>query len=1101
MTPMNTETNNAIAPRSAWEMIGSFAAIAMLGAAFHRIVPSLIFLSSVFLALSLLVGAYAFWLAVKERNKLPAIISTVATIAVACYLVRELWGCCPVPWLDATTAIIALAIVSVIATLVLWHWFSPPPDRPDWHLADAPRPLSRKRFVGRLEELGKLDEAWAGAVSGEIRTVGIIARGGFGKTTLVRYWLWWRFERRQRFPLFRHLLHPSSRQGTSSRQGSREPASRDGFNQPGARNGKNLPRVLLWHAFQEGQGEDGFVAALFRHLAPSTEDLPQDNARRVEALAEAIGGRAYLLILDGLEMAQTQAQTRSSDEGADQRYSPFLQKLLEAHEARMLGPGMVVFTSRLGRYSWNAPGSAAFQAALSSGPPERRQDAGADPERTLFLALEQDYPLDGHEARGVLQGAGVKIGKDTESAELADLLQLGGRHPLTLQLMGRFLVRENQGRIAGWRAVAGDAFEPPQADEAGGEGQAALWRVLAWTGRALDIRDRRVMQAIARFREPVKPEWLARLLAPEAARAVTHRDIQVPAYRRGELLLPGWAMSGQELHDALDGLVGLGFLQRAGETYAMHGLVREHFLRESEKDAPAIHERLYRLYASVIQPKWRPGGLEGLRPLYEAVHHGTRAARNGKALYRETFENVYIRRILRGTKEEEGGFYSVKKLGVFDADLKALIGFFQGDWGKPVPDLSAPDQAFLLNEAATNLRALGRLHAALAPMRTGLEMWVEQTESMIEQVQTYWKQAATAANNLSELELVLGRIAAAIRDAEASVAHAERSGEAFERLVTRATQADALHQAGEAEKARALFQEAEAIQAEFQPQTPRLSSVQGFQYCELLLAGAERAAWWAWGRVDKAEGRVHHVSAPLDSPASAPPGSQPLRSPRGVEGPLDDQKTVDALRLSTLRLIAECDTATERAETSLAIAEQNDWPLSIALDRLTLARAALYKTLLVAGSQRVAVEVPETDQQIMARAVEGLREAGDMTHLPLGLLTRSWLRAVVGDQPGAEADLAEAWAIAEGGPMPLFQADILLTRARLFFLRNPGQDPARARADLAEARRLIGQHGYHRRDGELANAEAWLGRVDKDGVWMMGRYSAISASCGGGEET
>ena len=45
--------------------------------------------------------------------------------------------------------------------------------------------------------------------------------------------------------------------------------------------------------------------------------------------------------------------------------------------------------------------------------------------------------------------------------------------------------------------------------------------------------------------------------------------------------------------------------------------------------------------------------------------------------------------------------------------------------------------------------------------------------------------------------------------------------------------------------------------------------------------------------------------------------------------------------------------------------------------------------------------------------------------------------------------------------MPLFQADVLLTRARLF----------RDRAALAEARRLIVKHGYGRRLEELADAE------------------------------
>ena len=51
--------------------------------------------------------------------------------------------------------------------------------------------------------------------------------------------------------------------------------------------------------------------------------------------------------------------------------------------------------------------------------------------------------------------------------------------------------------------------------------------------------------------------------------------------------------------------------------------------------------------------------------------------------------------------------------------------------------------------------------------------------------------------------------------------------------------------------------------------------------------------------------------------------------------------------------------------------------------------------------------------------------------------------------------------VKESDLVPLFQADVLLTRARLF----------RDRRALAEARRLIEKHGYHRRDEELAEAD------------------------------
>ncbi len=52
----------------------------------------------------------------------------------------------------------------------------------------------------------------------------------------------------------------------------------------------------------------------------------------------------------------------------------------------------------------------------------------------------------------------------------------------------------------------------------------------------------------------------------------------------------------------------------------------------------------------------------------------------------------------------------------------------------------------------------------------------------------------------------------------------------------RTTWADALHQAGEAERARALFEEAEAVQEGQEPRYPQLYSLQGYKYCDLLLA-------------------------------------------------------------------------------------------------------------------------------------------------------------------------------------------------------------------------------------------------------------------------
>jgi len=106
-------------------------------------------------------------------------------------------------------------------------------------------------------------------------------------------------------------------------------------------------------------------------------------------------------------------------------------------------------------------------------------------------------------------------------------------------------------------------------------------------------------------------------------------------------------------------------------------------------------------------------------------------------------------------------------------------------------------------------------------------------------------------------------------------------------------------------------------------------------------------------------------------------------------------------------------------------------------------------------------------------AVRWLSIAGRRDYLPISLLFRSWLRFLTGARTGpdsAQADLDEAWEIAERGPMRLFQADIRLHRARLFFREPeyPWESPA---ADLAAAETLINTCGYHRRDEELADAK------------------------------
>ena len=254
-----------------------------------------------------------------------------------------------------------------------------------------------------------------------------------------------------------------------------------------------------------------------------------------------------------------------------------------------------------------------------------------------------------------------------------------------------------------------------------------------------------------------------------------------------------------------------------------HPLIRAYFARQLQNSAPkawrTAHSKLYEYYKNLPSTD-QPDTLEEMQPLFRAVAHGCVAGRHQRAL-----DDVYWSRIQRSEK-----FYLTRQLGAFSDDLATLAHFFAIPWHTPSPNLAPQYQAVLFNWAGFRLRALGRLREAQQPMQAGEDMRIKQEN---------WEQAALDASNLSELQLTLGEVEAAVASAERSVVHADRSGDLFERMVMRTAHADALHQYGEQDAALKLFQEAEELQKQEQPQYPQLYSLQGFQYCDLLLALGE----------------------------------------------------------------------------------------------------------------------------------------------------------------------------------------------------------------------------------------------------------------------
>ncbi len=721
-----------------------------------------------------------------------------------------------------------------------------------------------------------------------------------------------------------------------------------------------------------------------------------DKGRR---LAQLAGERRALLILDGLEPLQYAPTSPTPGELKDQGIAALLKGL--ATNSR----GLCVVTTR-----YSIPDLRAYVGKTVAEKKLARLSTEAG------VALLQSFDVKGSLRKTIPSSDGRTLWNEFEK-----LVEDVKGHALTLNLLGSYLRDAHGGDIRKRDLIR---LSEADAEEQGGHAfnvMDAYVESLANGGKTADdqAKGRRalaLLRLLGLFDRPATANLLAALWEGEAIAGLTEPLTGITEAQRNLAL--------QRLEEAKL----LTVMREPGSGALVyieaHPLLREYFgqrLRDAQPEAwRAAHRRLYEHLCATTEDK-PDATLEDLQPLYQAVIHGCQAG-----LQQEACARVYYDRILRG-----GEHYTWHKLGAFGSELGAQASFFQTLWSRVSPALTEAAQAWLLNEAAFCLRALGRLTEALEPMRAGLEMRVRQE---------VWKSAAIIAGNLSELELTLGAVAGAVWDAEQSVTYADRSGYASQRMINRTTHADARHQAGRREEAEARFREAEQMQAERLPAYPLLNSIGSFRYCDLLLSAAEREAGKAEGELKNDEGLVL------------------------------------------------CRAVAERVAQTLEIGERNHWLLDIALDHLTLGRAALYAAILESRSHQPERAQPfppmseesqhgfTTAARDVDHAVSGLRRAGQQDDLPRGLLTRAWLRSLTGPRTGSESaqsDLDEAWEIAERGPMPLFLADIHLYRARLFFdeAKYPWQSPQH---DLAEARRLIFKHGYLRREEELEDAEAAL---------------------------
>ena len=737
---------------------------------------------------------------------------------------------------------------------------------------------------------------------------------------------------------------------------------------------RGAERVFDWSFYSQGTSEtttasaDAFVAKVLEFFGDSemaqSATSPWDKGER---LAHLVAERKTLLVLDGVEPLQ-----HPPGSVGGRLKDPAMEALLKGIAQQ--NAGLCLVTTR-----------------------EPLTDLDGWMDKTLVYLGEPEQPDDKHPrlsrlsteagAQLLFESGVIKAGKaqiEADDQELKDAAGEVAGHALTLNLLGRYIARAHGGDIRQRDRVK---FEKADAKVQGGHAFKVMKAYEIWLGKGGEDSARQL--AILRL--------LGLFDRPADSGCITALRKEPPIEKLTETLV---GLDDEDWNYTVSNLGECGLISVYADQSAMdaHPLVREYFGKQLREGIPeAWREAHRRLYEHLTEStEHRPDTLAGLQPLYQAVAHGCQAG-----MYEEARAQVYRDRIQRGTNGPDA-FYSTSKLGAIGSDLAAVACFFERPWTVVSHQLSEADQAWLLNEAATRLRALGRLTEALEPLRAGLDMQVSQEN---------WVNAAISAGNLSELELTLGKVDYAVTDGEKILTFADRSGEWDVHQMYRISYADALFQAGRQNEAAEQFHQTEAKQAEDQPGYPMLYSLQGFQYCDLLLAPAEHAAWQCLLQLKT-------------------PGSE--------------------IKTAT----AACRAVERRVSESIKIAERHKWLLDIGVDHLSLGRAALYEAIL--ENSKLAESA-----SYLSDAVDGLRRAGMMDYLPRGLLSRALLRFVEGDADGCLADLDEAWQIAERGLMRLFMADVLLHKARLF----------RDKAALAEAAKLIKDCGYHRRDGELADAE------------------------------
>lgn len=596
-------------------------------------------------------------------------------------------------------------------------------------------------LIGRESETALLNDAWAKVQSHEAKRPHIltfVALGGEGKTSLVAKW-------------------------------AADLAFQDW---PGC------DAVFAWSFYSQGTREqnaassDLFLAEALTFFGDAAmAGSPAGAFDKGRRLAQLVGERRALLILDGLEPLQYAPTSPTPGELKDQGIAALLKGLASNSH------GLCVVTTR-----YVIPDLRAFIGKT------------VQEEKLTRLSREAGVAL--------LQALGVKGSlRKTIPAEkplwneYEKLVEDVKGHALTLNLLGSYLRDAHAGDIrqrdlikleeADAEEQGGHAFRVMdayvQSFESGGktaEDQAKGRRALA------------LLQVLGLFDRPAAADCLKALWQPPAIAGLTEPLVGISEAQRN--------LSLKRLEDAK--LLTVNRAEGSGEliTLDAHPLLREYFARRLRQQLPeawrAAHRRLYE-HLCATTPDKPDATLEDLQPLFQAIHHGCLAG-DGK----DAYSYAYWLRINSLSKEHGIQHYSTERLGAYSQDLGAVRSILESN--PNADDLEPVDRAKILYQEGVSLRALGRNREAVnSLLRSKAESKKVNDADAI----------ARTSRSLADTYFKLGQLLEAAKECELALVEAKNSGNLREQINEEVAMGSFLRVLGQDKEASKHFSEAKRL--------------------------------------------------------------------------------------------------------------------------------------------------------------------------------------------------------------------------------------------------------------------------------------------------